>query len=101
MEQHFHLEEDALFPALEQRAQQSSGPTRVMRLEHQDMRQLLKDLRDALSARNADRFLGLSETLLIMMQQHNYKEENVLYRMADYVLADDRPEILDRVRSGQ
>ncbi len=43
------------------------------------------------------RYLGFSETLLIMMQQHNLKEESILYPMADSVLADDQSQILSRV----
>lgn len=99
MGRHFSKEEDVLFPAFEQRTGASSGPTRVMRLEHQDMRQLLKEMEEDLQAKNAEHFLGLSETLLIMMQQHNYKEENVLYPMADKVLAGDQADILARTRA--
>lgn len=99
MERHFSKEEEILFPAFEQRTGASAGPTQVMRLEHRDMRQLMKDMQEDISTRNAAHFLGLSETLIIMMQQHNYKEENILYQMADKVLAGDLADILARTRS--
>ncbi len=93
-ERHFRREEDVLFPAFEQRTGQTMGPTQVMRGEHAQMRQLFIDLRDALDQGEGERFLGLSETLLILMQQHNAKEEQVLYPMAERVLSDQGQELL-------
>lgn len=98
MERHIGKEEEVLFPALEERTGQTMGPTQVMRMEHESMRQLFKDMRDAVTTQNAGQFLGLSESLLILMQQHNYKEENILYPMADNVLAGDAADILARTR---
>jgi iron-sulfur cluster repair protein YtfE (RIC family) len=43
---------------------------------------------EAITARDADSFLGLAETLMILTQQHNMKEEQILYPMSDRVLAD-------------
>ena len=54
------------------------GPTRMMRMEHEQMRQLFSELAEALENRDKDGYLGLSETLMILMQQHNMKEEQVL-----------------------
>ena len=79
---HLDREEQILFPAFEQATGMTQGPTTVMRYEHQEMRQLLSDLQAAISQHDAVSFLGLSETLLVLMQQHNLKEENVLYPMA-------------------
>ena len=99
MEGHFSKEENVLFPALEGRTANAMGPTQVMRMEHVDMRQLMKDMQGVVEAQDADQYLGLSETLLIMMQQHNTKEENILYPMADNALADEQEEILERARA--
>ena len=65
----------------------SGGPTQVMRTEHRQMRDLLADLARAVAARRADDFAGHGETLVILMQQHNLKEENILYPMCDSSLA--------------
>ena len=54
----------------------------------------------ALAAGNQDDYLGIAETLLIMMQQHNMKEENVLYPMCDQHLPGEMPELLARLETG-
>ena len=92
--QHFEAEETLLFPAFEERTGMTQGPTAVMRSEHEQMRELLDAARDALAAQNADAYSGEAETLLIMMQQHNMKEENILYPMCDQHLAAETPELL-------
>ena len=66
----------------------TAGPTQVMRMEHQQMRSLVQDLDNALAAQEKDEYLGLSETLMVMMQQHNMKEEMMLYPMMAQNLAD-------------
>ena len=44
------------------------------------------------------RSLSQAESLLIMMQQHNMKEENVLYPMCDQHLVGE-PAVLERLQS--
>ena len=85
---HFDCEEKTLFPTFEAKTGMRMGPTQVMRMEHSQMRALLEDAVDALKQGNSEDYLGLADTLLIMMQQHNVKEENVLYPMCDQHLAD-------------
>ena len=82
LEHHFQQEETLLFPGFEAATGMTCGPTQVMRGEHGQMRQMVEDLTNALSAQDKDRYLGLSETLMILMQQHNMKEEQVLYPMS-------------------
>lgn len=88
MEQHFSHEENTLFPAFENATGNTSGPTMMMRHEHQQMRELLLAMLASLQAKNRERYLGLAETLLIFMQQHNMKEEQILYPMIDNACAD-------------
>jgi len=78
---HFALEEDTLFPEFEQATGMTGGPTQVMRMEHQQMRALVQNLTSAMTDKDKETFLGLSETLMVMMQQHNMKEEMMLYPM--------------------
>lgn len=95
---HFEQEEGTLFPTFEQATGMTSGPTQVMRMEHQQMRALVQDLDQALNDQQKDSFLGLSETLMVMMQQHNMKEEMMLYPM----LAQNLPqgeEIIESFKS--
>lgn len=65
-----------------------------MRMEHQQMRSILAMLHEALIQRDADDFLGHSDTLNTMMQQHNMKEESILYVMSDRVLSGQQHDII-------
>lgn len=86
MDRHFRKEEDALFPAFEQATGSTMGPTRVMRLEHQQIRDALAEMSNALANSDLEEYLGQAETLLILTQQHNIKEEQILYPMCDDIL---------------
>ncbi|MDE1943164.1 MAG: hemerythrin domain-containing protein [Betaproteobacteria bacterium] len=98
-EQHFQREEEVLFPAFEQTTGVAAGPTEVMRGEHRQMRRLFSRLDLALASHNAEQFLGEAETLLTLMQQHNLKEENVLYRLASQALASEAQSLIDKMQS--
>ena len=95
MARHFAMEEDVLFPAFEDRTGMRTGPTQVMRMEHAQMRELMDVMAQAAEAGDTQRYLGLSETLNMLMQQHNLKEENMLYPMSDRALAEERDGVLD------
>jgi hemerythrin-like domain-containing protein len=99
MQHHFAMEEELLFPAFEEASGNTMGPTAVMRHEHEQMRALFEEMGQALADRRADDYLGASETLLIMMQQHNAKEEQVLYPMSDRLLAAQQPVLLETMQS--
>jgi iron-sulfur cluster repair protein YtfE (RIC family) len=88
LKQHFRTEEEILFPAFEAATGMPEGPTRVMRMEHNQMRGLLAQMDVTLSVRDAEGFGGSAETLLILMQQHNMKEENILYPLCDRTLGE-------------
>jgi iron-sulfur cluster repair protein YtfE (RIC family) len=87
IETHFRTEEEVLFPAFESATGMSGGPTQMMRIEHAQMRELIAQMQTALTAHDADAFAGTAETLLVFMQQHNMKEENILYPMCNRSLA--------------
>lgn len=89
MANHFALEETVLFPAFEARTGMAGGPTQVMRQEHDQLRGLLGRFKTAAEMADAAQFADLAETLLILMQQHNLKEEHILYPMCDDVIGDD------------
>jgi len=99
VEHHFAAEESLLFPAFEEKTGMYMGPTQVMRSEHVQMRELMQAAADALAAKDAEAYAGNAETLLIMMQQHNMKEENILYPMCDQHLADDAATLLPRLQA--
>ncbi|MDP1682322.1 MAG: hemerythrin domain-containing protein [Burkholderiales bacterium] len=97
MQHHFVKEETVLFPAFEQCTRNARGPTEVMRMEHTQMRGLFQDLQQALASRDANAYAGAAETLLILMQQHNLKEEQMLYRMCDQMLAQESADLIARM----
>ncbi len=99
MLRHFRAEENLLFPEFENRTGMRMGPTQVMRNEHAQMRELLEAAAAALQAQDAEDYSGYAETLLIMMQQHNMKEENVLYPMCDSHIGDTSAVLLPRVEA--
>jgi hemerythrin-like domain-containing protein len=80
-------EEGQLFPALEA-AGGPAPPIAVMRSEHEQMRALVAQMEEALAARERQQFLGLGETLMLLTQQHNMKEENILYPIMDQMLPE-------------
>lgn len=100
VERHLAMEEQVLFAAYEALAG-ASGPSQVMRWEHEQMRALFADLASALERRDVAEFLGLSETLLVLMQQHNMKEEQMLYPLCDRLLAAGREDLIARLRQVQ
>jgi len=102
MLRHFGAEEEILFPAFEGKTGMRMGPTQVMRSEHLQMRELLADMEAALANQDGEEYSGAAETLLIMMQQHNLKEENILYPMCDQHLEAEAEgvfaQITERIR---
>lgn len=97
MSRHFGMEEDVVFPAFEEATGMQGGPPAMMRIEHQQMRALLAQLRTALDAKDQRAYLGAAETLLVMMQQHNMKEENILYPMTDRALGGEAAGIVGKL----
>ncbi len=89
IEHHFQMEEEILFPHFEKMTGMVSGPTSVMRSEHIHMRDLINRMSVAVEDKNSEDYLDHSETLLIILQQHNAKEEQVLYPMTDQSLGDN------------
>lgn len=96
---HFKMEEMVLFPMFEQKTGMSEGPTQVMVMEHEQMRELLSKMQGAVESNDTTKFFGLSETLMILMQQHNMKEEQMLYTMIGQHLGDDADHIISRMRT--
>ncbi len=88
---HFASEEETLFPAFEEVTGNRQGPTEVMRMEHEQMRSLLDELKQAMENRHAEQVLGIADTLMMVIQQHNMKEEQILYPMIDNALQQPAP----------
>lgn len=92
-EPHHQREEQVLFPEMESRG--VSGPTRIMRMEHEDLRSMKRQVRGlALLGRGRNiafvdfqRMLGdVAPKLVFGLRDHIFKENNVLYPTALDVL---------------
>jgi hemerythrin-like domain-containing protein len=95
---HLAMEEEVLFPAFEAATGMTdSGPTFVMRMEHDQMRGLLDQMGAALERGDHDALLDQGDTLLMLIQQHNQKEEGMLYPMSERALASEWPALHDRL----
>jgi len=99
IEHHFQMEERVIFPALEEKTGMTEGPTQMMRMEHAQMRSLIKEIGEAIEDNNKDRFFGLTETMMIMIQQHNMKEEQMLYTMIQQHMMAENDQVLEMLQS--
>ncbi len=89
---HFKREEEELFPTFEAQTGNAQGPTQVMRYEHEQVKGLIGKLAEALEAQDRDAYLSLCESMMILLQQHNMKEEQMLYAMCERLLPPDLKE---------
>lgn len=96
MIKHFDMEEKVMFPKFNESAGPGCNPTTVMINEHDQMRALLGKMESALNNKDKESFLGLSENLVFVMQQHNMKEEQIMYNLVDNSL--DSQEIIEKMK---
>ena len=93
LRQHLAMEEQLMFPAFEAVTGMTGGPTQVMRMEHEQMRGLLDQMSAAVARGDSEELLDQGDTLNILIQQHNMKEEGMLYPMAERALQVDWAEL--------
>ncbi|MBF0286129.1 MAG: hemerythrin domain-containing protein [Magnetococcales bacterium] len=99
MLRHFNLEENGFFPEFEDRTgMRNMGPTAVMRMEHEQMRGLIRKMNEAVQGGDLSGMIKAAGTLLMVMQQHNVKEEQMLYAMADMHIGEDADDLLKRIQ---
>ncbi len=97
---HFDIEEEYLFPMLEEKSGMGSmGPTNVMRMEHAQAKSLFEKMDEAYNAKDKERAFALGESMNILLQQHNLKEEQMLYTMMNSALAENAQEILEKLQN--
>ena len=95
---HFTKEEEYLFPMFEDKScMGGAGPTQVMRMEHEQVRSLLGKMDEAIKDADKDRFYGLSDSMMILLQQHNAKEEQMLYTMIQNTFNSENDEIVEKL----
>lgn len=96
---HFAREEEELFPAFEEQTGTDQGPTQVMKYEHNQVRGLIGKMAEAIENQDRDAYLSLCESMMILLQQHNMKEEQMLYAMCDRTFqVEDKEGIIAKMR---
>lgn len=95
--QHRRKEEEVLFPEMANHFPPGVGPVSVMLAEHREERAILDDLRASLEAGTWTRTEQDGRRLLDLLREHIWKEDNVLYPMAQQIL---EPDAVDRVAAG-
>ena len=100
MLRHFAMEEEVLFPKMEEFLGSGEGPIHVMKMEHAQIRSILDQMGEAIEAKNQQKALGFGETFMIMTQQHNMKEEQILYTMAEQ-LPIEKEKIVEQMKEIQ
>jgi iron-sulfur cluster repair protein YtfE (RIC family) len=68
-----------------------------MRAEHVQMNGVLAQIQESLEIDDPDTTLGAGETLLMLIQQHNMKEEGMLYPMVDQQLTAQVPDSIQKM----
>jgi len=96
VEHHFIMEETVLFPAYTAKTNLSSVTEALMQ-DHMQLRIIIFEAGESIKEKNQEQFLGQSETLLMMLQQHNKKEERKMYSMADSAFRGEADELLNKM----
>ena len=91
---HIDWEENLLFPAVEQAAgfPAQAGPTHVMRIEHEQIKQCLALIANMLAEHKNSSVV--EARLLDILAEHNVKEERILYPTSDNTIAKPDAEAL-------
>lgn len=98
MQRHIAMEEEVLLPALEEATgMQGEGPTQSMREEHQQIRDLLGKIGGAIESGHCGQALKLGDTLLMLVQTHDAREEQLLYPLAGNLLSGRWDELAERL----
>ena len=97
---HHAKEEDVFFPVLKQRGiPEQGGPIGVMLHEHILGRECVGRMREASQAQpfDAQMFAKAARQYIPLLRQHIFKENNVLFRMAERVMSEaDDAEVTSR-----
>ena len=97
---HHGKEEDLLFPLLESRGMpRAGGPTGVMLREHDEGRSLVRRMAEAAQAcswgeDSQQKFAEAARLYVELLRQHIFKENNILFVMAENMLSAEEQEKL-------
>jgi len=94
---HHAKEEDILFTAmLENVGNMHCNPIPVMLHEHDEGREFVKGMEQGISENDTNKLIKNARGYCALLQNHIYKEDNVLYPMAEEALSDEQKEIVNQ-----
>jgi hemerythrin-like domain-containing protein len=92
-ELHQAKEEGALFPVFTKRCNASEfAAVRHMLFEHEQDRSLMSGIADAIARSNAPQFAEYAERLAMILRNHIFKEDNILFEMISAKLSSEDDE---------
>ena len=91
LRRHIGFEEEILFPAFEESSGMppTAGPTAVMRAEHREIEDLIARIEAGIADSGAP-VEDLRRSLHHVLEEHNIKEEGILYPATDQLLGPDQ-----------
>lgn len=101
LRRHIKVEEELLFPAFEEKTgMKDAGPTMVMKMEHEEIRELLTRTLAATEASVDSAVTESADALVNFLGDHNMKEEHVLYPELDACVNDaERSEAIKKAQT--
>lgn len=88
-EPHHKKEEEVLFPELERKGiPKEDGPIGMMLAEHEMKREYVKNLEKAAGDNSDDEMRKNGLAIVSLLRDHIFKENNILYPMAEEVLSE-------------
>jgi iron-sulfur cluster repair protein YtfE (RIC family) len=101
LERHIRWEEDLLFPAIGAiNPMIAQGPVRIMKLEHEAIRHSKAKARQAFEKGDLTEAREHCDAVRSMLEQHNMKEERILYPACDHDLGPHAViNILEKVKT--
>ncbi len=102
LEIHFKREEEALFPVLGNYIGIETGPINVMIIEHNHCRDLSAafkvKINNYLSDKDYKPLIGAGNSLSQLLSEHEDKEDNILFNMAEmHLTQDEKRNIMEKI----
>ncbi len=104
---HFAKEEEALFPEIEKFIPREGGPTGMMLIEHEDLNNAkanfvkgVEEFSQDTTSEGAKKLIAENgEHFISLLREHIYKEDNILFMMADMHMDESQAEAVSKLFS--
>ncbi|MBA5687851.1 hemerythrin domain-containing protein [Rugamonas apoptosis] len=86
MRRHVEMEERVVYPAFEELLANTAAPTQSLHAEHHLLCEIMHRMGMAIQRRDVIEFSDHADTFRLITEQHNLKEEGILFPMFDKLL---------------